>query len=121
MSCEKLYQRVLRLIGESEGNLTHVVRAVDAIAMLQAQWSHLLTEYAKKTETEVAPFVRSLGEESPFPDRLDAAATYAVASLLIEGDQPERARSLWERAQEEVRLATAEVPGKVHAITDVYA
>ena len=120
MSCEELYHAALRMIGESARSVMHVERAVDVLRLLQVQWEAALHEYAAGQEGAVAPSVRSLADPLPFPKCFEAAATYALAASLLEGEDAVRAQSYHARAREEIARLWDELPADVHAIVDVY-
>ena len=120
MSCEELYHAALRMIGESAQSVRHVERAVDALRLLQVQWGSALGEYASLHNDTLAPPVRSLVEPNPFPHCFCAAATYALAAFLLEGEDAVRAQEYHARAQEEIQRLLRDLPARLHAIVDVY-
>jgi hypothetical protein len=108
------------MIGESARSIAHVERAVDVLRLLQVQWAGTLSKYAAQNGEGVPPPVRSLADEAPFPEDFGAAATYALAAGLLEGEDETRAQSYRARAKEEVTRLLEELPAHVHAIVDVY-
>ena len=120
MICEELYHAALRLVGESAQSVAHVERTVDVLRLLQVQWASTLSEYAALHDEAVLPLVRSLADPSPFPKSFCAAATYALAAFLLDGEDDARAQKYHARAKEENERLLRELPAHVHTIVDVY-